>query len=161
MRMTFQILLNLLLASVWMMLHDRWDINSFSIGYLVGLAIIWLLRRFFPDPFYGKRLWAILKLLYLFTKELIISTSVVIRQVTRPRLTIRPGVFKFHTDLQSDWEIALLSMLITLTPGSVVMEIAPREGIVYIHAIDADEFERGVMASKRLFENAIREVTGK
>jgi multicomponent Na+:H+ antiporter subunit E len=159
--MTFQILLNLLLASVWMMLHDRWDINSFSIGYLVGMGIIWLLRRFFPDPFYVKRLWAILKLVFLFIRELISSTIVVIRQVTRPRLNIRPGIFKFHTELQSDWEITLLSMLITLTPGSVVMEIAPREGIVYVHAMDADEFERGVMASKRIFENAIREVTGK
>lgn len=157
--MTFQILLNLLIASVWMLLHDRWDVNSFTIGYLIGLMIIFFLRRFFPDRFYLKSVWAILKLVYLFIRELVVATFVVIRQVTRPRLNIRPGVFKFRTDLKNDWEITLLSMLITLTPGSVVMEVAPREGIVYVHAMDAVEYERGVLASKRVFEKAIREVT--
>lgn len=158
--MTLQILLNLLIASVWMLLHDRWDINTFSVGYLVGMVIIFFLRRFFPVPFYGRRLWAILKLMWLFIKELVKSTFVVIRQVTRPRLAIRPGIFKFHTVLQNDWEIALLSMLITLTPGSVVMEIAPEDGIVYVHAMDADEYERSILKSKALFEKAIQEVTG-
>jgi len=158
--MTLQILLNLLIASVWMLLHDRWDINTFSIGYLVGMVIIFFLRRFFPDPFYGRRLWAIVKLLYLFIRELVKSTFVVIRQVTRPHLDIRPGIFKFNTVLKNDWEISLLSMLITLTPGSVVMEIAPGEGLVYVHAMDADEFERSILKSKDLFEKAIQEVTG-
>lgn len=160
MRVTLQILLNLLIGTVWMLLHDRWDANSFAIGYLVGMLIIFFMRRYFPDPFYVKRLWAIVKLVYLFIRELVLSTIVVIRQVTRPRLNIRPGIFKFTTVLRNDWEITLLSMLITLTPGSVVMEVSPEDGIVYVHAMDADEFERGIMASKRVFEKAILEVTG-
>lgn len=143
-----------------MLLHDEWSADTFVIGYVVGLLIIFGLRRFFPDPFYGKRLWAILKLLYLFIRELVTSTVIVIRQVIRPRMNIEPGVFKFHTVLRNEWEITLLSMLLTLTPGSVVMEIAPDEGLVYIHAMDAREFERSIMASKQLFEKAILEVTG-
>lgn len=158
--MTLQMLLNLLIGVLWMLLHDRWDANSFAIGYLVGMMIIFGLRRFFPHPFYGKRLWAILKLVYLFIRELVKATVVVIRQVTKPRLDIQPGIFKFNTILQNEWEITLLSMLITLTPGSVVMEVAPDENLVYVHAMDAEEYEKGVLASKAIFEKAIREVSG-
>lgn len=157
--MTLQILLNLVIGAMWMMLHDRWDADSFIVGYAIGALIIFGLRRFFPDPFYGRRVWAILKLLYLFVRELVKSTIVVIRQVTKPRLDIEPGIFRVETVLKNDWEITLLSMLITLTPGSVVMEAAPSEGILYLHAMDASEFENSIMHSKRIFEKAILEVT--
>jgi len=157
--LTRQILLNLIIALVWMLLHDRWEADAFATGYAIGLIIIFALRRFFPEPFYGRRLWAILKLLYLFNRELVKSTIVVIRQVTRPRLNIEPGIFRMETKLRSEWEITLLSMLITLTPGSVVMEAVPEEGLLYVHAMDATEFVQGVLESKRVFEEAILEVT--
>jgi multicomponent Na+:H+ antiporter subunit E len=157
--MTVQILLNLIIGLVWMLLHDVWDFNTFVIGYFIGLLIVFGLRRFFPGPFYGKRFWAILKLLYLFIREMIMSTIVVIRQVTRPRLNIQPGIFRMETGLKSDWEMTLLAALITLTPGSVVMEVAPEEGVMYVHAMDASEFVNGVLKSKRIFEEAILEVT--
>lgn len=157
--MTLQIVLNLLIGLVWMLLHDSWNAETFALGYLIGLLFIFGLKRFFPSEFYGKKCWAILKLLYLFLVELMKSTIVVIRQVTRPKLNIEPGIFKVQTKLKSDWEITLLSKLITLTPGSVVMEVAPDVGILYIHAMDASEFKNSIMASKRLFEDAILEVT--
>jgi len=157
--MTLQILLNLLIGAVWMLLHDKWDFRTFVVGYFIGFLIVFGLRRFFPTPFYGKKSWAILKLLFLFIKELFFSTLVVIRQVTRPKLNIQPGIFRVETKLKSDWEITLLSNLITLTPGSVVMEVAPEEGVFYIHAMDMTEFQNSIIRSKERFEDAILEVT--
>ena len=158
--MTRQLLLNLVIGMVWMLLHDRWKIDTFVTGYVLGLGMIYGLRRFFPEAFYGKRLWAVVKLMYLFIRELIMSTLVVIRQVTSPRLNIQPGIFRMETKLQSDWQITLLSLLITLTPGSVVMEVVAGEGVMYIHAMDANEFNRSILKTKQKFEEAILEVTG-
>lgn len=157
--MTLQILLNLLIGLVWMLLHDRWDAATFAVGYAIGLLFIFGMRRFFPTRFYGKTCWAIIKLLYLFIVELVKSTVVVMRQVLRPRLNIEPGIFKVKTSLKSDWEITLLSSLVTLTPGSVVMEVAPEEGILYIHAVDATDFQNSIIETKKVFEKAIAEVT--
>ena len=39
------------------------------------------------------------------------------------------------------------------------MEVIPSEGILYIHAMDASEFESSIMETKRIFEKAIMEVT--
>jgi len=157
--MTLQVLLNLLIGLIWMLLNDAWSFGAFAVGYLVGTGIIFAMRRFFPAPFYGRKALAVLHLFLLFIVELVKSTFVVIRQVLRPRLNIRPGVFRMETPLRSDFEITLLAALITLTPGSVVMEVAPQEGVMYVHAMDADEFHGSIMESKRKFERAILEVT--
>jgi len=157
--MTNQILLNLIVALAWMLLHNRWDAMTFSVGYLVGMLFIYLLRRFFNRPFYGRKLGATVKLLWLFIIELVKSTFVVIGQVTRPQLNVRPGIFRVTTALRTDWEITVLSNLITLTPGSVVMEVDRDQGILYIHGMDTDTFREGVLASKRIFERAIMEVS--
>lgn len=157
--MTLQILLNIVIAMVWMLLHDDWNTLSFFIGFVIGTMLIFALRRFFPGPFYGRKIWSIIKLFILFNVELVKSSAIVIAQVTRPKLNIQPGIFKLETKLKSDWEIMLLSNLLTLTPGSVVLEIAPREGILYLHAMDVTEFQDAIIRTKERFEHAIIEVT--
>jgi multicomponent Na+:H+ antiporter subunit E len=157
--MTLQILLNLLIGLVWMLLHDSWNALTFTIGYVIGLGLIYGMRRFFPTPFYARKCWAILKLFYLFIVELVRSTFTVIRQIARPRLNIEPGIFRVKTILKNDWEITLLCVLITLTPGSVAMEVAPEDGIIYLHAMDASEFTNSIVKTMRTFEKAILEVT--
>lgn len=157
--MTFQVLLNVIVAIAWMLFHNKWSAVTFFVGYGVGAVFIFLLQRFFNQPFYGSKLWTSGRLVQLFIVELVKSTFVVIREVIRPRLTIRPGIYRVSTKLESDWEISLLSALITLTPGSVVMEVDKERGVLYLHAMDAEVFRKSVMGSKRIFEKAISEVS--
>lgn len=157
--MPLQILLNVLIAAVWMFLHNSWGINTFIAGYALGLLLIFSLRRFFPYKFYLYRVIATINLIILFIKELVMSTISVAKQVARPKLNITPGIFKTHTPLTSDWEITVLCCLITLTPGSVVVEVAPEEGILYIHTMSIPENEISVSAMKERFEKAIMGVT--
>jgi len=156
--MTPQILLNLLIALVWMLLHESWNFMNFGMGYVIGFFIILSMRRFFPAPFYGRKIRYILQLIGLFTAELLKSSIVVIRQVTRPKLNIQPGIFRSDTILKSDMEITLLSALLNLTPGSIVMEIDPKAGVLFIHAMDITEFCNGITRTQRKYEKAIMEV---
>ena len=55
-------------------------------------------------------------------------------------------------------EITLLSCLLTLTPGSVVIETAPEQGILYLHVMDLTDIEDTIYKSKIVFEKAILEV---
>ncbi|NLN86654.1 MAG: Na+/H+ antiporter subunit E [Syntrophomonadaceae bacterium] len=157
--MSSQLLLNLFIAFLWMLLNDSWSGSAFMVGYLVGLGLIFMMRRFLPDSLYVKRAWALVKLLGLFTKELFFSSILVIRQVLSPRMDFSPGIFSLRTSLQGDWEITLLSLLITLTPGSVVMEIGEDGRCLYIHAMDIPEGQRTLVKTIYAFEKAIMEVT--
>ena len=83
-----------------MFLQDQWSILSFFSGYLVGVFIVFSMRRFFPTRFYLLSLLAILKLLLVFIQELISSSVLVVKQVMRPKINITPGIFTLETELE-------------------------------------------------------------
>ena len=159
--MLFQLFLNMVIAVLWMLLKDEDSVNltTFFTGYLIGLLVMYLMHRFFRQPFYIKKVWSIIKLLFLFLKELIVSSAVVLKQICSPKMNITPGIFTYETALQSDLEITALALLLTLTPGSVVMEITEDGHTFYIHAMDIEQSKVDVLRSMSRFEQAIMEVT--
>ncbi|SMF82957.1 multisubunit sodium/proton antiporter, MrpE subunit (TC 2.A.63.1) [Paenibacillus uliginis N3/975] len=157
--MGLQIVLNLIIAFVWMFLYSDWSPQRFILGYLIGAILIGLLNRFWPHDFYLRKLWAVIALLFLFLKELFKSSITVLGQVIRPRLNIRPGIFAYETELKSDWEITVLSCLICLTPGTLTLEVSHDKRTLYIHAMDIEDKGEVVRQIKDTFEKAILEVT--
>lgn len=156
--MPSQIMLNIVIAIVWMSLTS-WNATSLVLGYLIGLGLIFAMRRFLHYEFYLKKVLAIIKLLLLFLKEIVLSNIIVAKHVISPKLNIRPGIFAFPTELKSDWEITTLACLITLTPGTLTLEVSPKGDILYIHAIDIPDAEEVILQIKNNFEKAIMEVT--
>ncbi|MBW7475398.1 Na+/H+ antiporter subunit E [Paenibacillus oenotherae] len=106
-----------------------------------------------------KKLYATAKLLALFVKELFISSYAVILHIIRPRLAVRPGIFALETELESDWEITLLSCLICLTPGTLTLDVARDSRTLFIHAMDIGDAGLLSQQIKGSFEKAIMEVT--
>lgn len=157
--MLIQIALNIMIAVVWMLLDGEWSNAHFAFGYVIGMAILGMLRRFWPNGFYMKKVWRIAKLLALFNKELFLSSFQVLKHVLRPKLTMRPGIIAFHTELRSNWEITLLSCLICLTPGTLTLDVSPDNRTLFIHAMDIEDAEELSRQLKSTFEKAIMEVT--
>src|SRR5690606_6767917 len=159
MTMALQILLNFFLAFTWMFITDSFTASGFLIGYLLGLLIVILMRRFFSRRLYLARVWAIISLLALFLKELTLSSIQVFLIVIRPNMNLQPAIFELDTELKSDWEVSLLSALITLTPGTLVIKISDDQKKLYIHALDFDNIDEAVSSIKNTFERAILEVS--
>ncbi|MBO0602110.1 Na+/H+ antiporter subunit E [Sporosarcina sp. E16_3] len=159
--MPAQLLLNLFIAFLWMLLMDEDELRftTFFAGFLVGTGIIFFMHRFFGTQFYLRRLYATIKLLFIFISELTKSSIVVLKQILSPKLKIKPGIFKYETVLESDSEVTMLSLLLTLTPGSVVMEVSPEGNVLYIHAMDVEKSRDGLLMQLHNFERAIMEVT--
>lgn len=157
--MALQILLNFLIAVIWMFLNNNWSASGLIVGYMIGLALIGLFGRFWPQGFYMRKVWAMIKLLALFIKELFKSSFVVIGQVLSPKLNIRPGIFAYKTELTGDWEVTILANLITLTPGTLTLDVSREGSTLYIHAMDIDDVDRLCSDIRSTFEKAILEVT--
>lgn len=159
--MPAQFLLNLFIAFLWMLLQDEDElkITTFFGGFIVGIVIIFLMHRFFGTQFYLRRLFSIIKLIFIFISELATSSILISKQILSPKLKIKPGIFTYQTKLRGDWEITTLAMLLTLTPGSVVMEVNPAGDMFYIHAMDIEQSKADVLRSITKFEKAIMEVT--
>jgi multicomponent Na+:H+ antiporter subunit E len=157
--MAFQILLNFFLAFVWMFLSVSFTAQSFLIGFILGLLVIFAFRRFFTSRFYLLRVGAVVSLLFLFIKELILANISVLKVVLKPKLDFQPGIFALPTELKTDWEITLLANLITLTPGTLVVDVSFDNKVLYIHAIDIADVDESINEIKNSFEKAIMEVS--
>ena len=157
--MSFQILLNVFLAFLWMFLSSNYSLSRFVIGYLLGLLTIIALRKFFSSRLYIDLIWSVIKLTLLFIKELIVANISVLKLVLSPKLNMQPAFFKYDTTLTKEWEITLLSSLITLTPGTVVVHVSDDSKSLFIHVIDSNDIDETIDSIKNTFEKAIMEVS--
>ncbi|TWI56360.1 Na+/H+ antiporter subunit E [Halalkalibacter nanhaiisediminis] len=157
--MAFQILINIVIALIWVFLLNSFTGADFVVGYVIGILILFVLRRFLQFDFYMRRVWAIIKLIVLFFKELILANIDVMKIVLSPKLDIEPGIIALPTNLKSDWELTLLASLITLTPGTLSMDFSDDSKYIYIHAINVPDKEEMIRQIHNTFERAIMEVT--
>lgn len=159
--LALQVLTNLFIALLWTALQEDWSPLTFASGYFVGIIVLFLLRRFLPDNFYLTTFVNIAKLAAVFIHELFISGYAVISHVIRPKLAISPGTLTLETDLESDIEVTLLALLVTLTPGSVVMDVSEDKKSLFVHVLDTSDSNEAILKSQVRFENSIKRVTRK
>lgn len=157
--MTFQIVINLIIAVMWMFLSESYTTSSFITGYILGILLLLLLYRFIPDAFYLKRVFKITGLGWLFIKELVSSNIDIVKFVYKRNPEFEPGIFALPTELTSNLEIMLLAKLTSLTPGTLSVTISHDKSHLYIHAMNIDDIDKNVRTIKNSFEKAIMEVT--
>jgi multicomponent Na+:H+ antiporter subunit E len=150
---------NTLLATVWMMITGTLTPANFALGFAIGYLIL-----FFAGPAlglvgYGSKVRAVLSLLAFFLFDLVLSNLQMAYDVVSPRPRARPGVIAIPLDASSDIEVTLLANLITLTPGSLSLDVSDDRNTLYLHAMylgDPEAWERKV---KDGFERRILAVT--
>ncbi|MFC5713474.1 Na+/H+ antiporter subunit E [Thalassorhabdus alkalitolerans] len=157
--MAFQVLLNVILAIIWVLLQNSFTLIDFFLGYIVGIFILLLLRGVVPFDFYIRRVYAAFKLILLFSKELILANIDMIKIVLSPKMNIEPGIVAVPTELESEWEVTLLASLISLTPGTLSMDFSEDSKILYIHSVHVPDREEAIKQIHDTFERAIKEVT--
>lgn len=156
--MAVQVVINLLLSLFWLLVTGSYTVNNFLLGFILGLLLVYLLRSVLPGRFYIITLYKVIKLIWVFLIELIKSNIDVIRIVLQPSLKNEPAFFTYNTDLKTDWQVVLLSNLITLTPGTIVVGLSDDRTKIYIHAIDFGEKEEEIEGIKSSLEKVVREV---
>ncbi|WP_077703483.1 Na+/H+ antiporter subunit E [Virgibacillus dokdonensis] len=157
--MAFQIVINLIIAFMWMFLSESYSVPSFFAGYLLGILLLFLLRRFIPDTFYFRRVVKIVSLIFLFIKELLSSNIEIVKLVYSPKPNFEPAIFELPTELKSNWEITLLANLISLTPGTLSVAVSRDNTKLFIHGMDIHDNNEAIDSIKNTFEKAIMEVT--
>lgn len=156
--MAVQVVINLLLSLFWLLVTGSYTVNNFLLGFILGLLLVYLLRSVLPGRFYIITLYKVIKLIWVFLIELIKANIDVIRIVLQPSLKNEPAFFTYNTDLKTDWQVVLLSNLITLTPGTIVVGLSDDRTKIYIHAIDFGEKEEEIKGIKSSLEKVVREV---
>ena len=150
------LLVNIVLAAIWGTVTNSFSPSNLIFGYVLGFLCLWLVReRFNQRNFFRPA--RVLRLAGLFVLELVLSGYRVARDTLSPRMEFRPAIIAFPLELESEAGIMLLANLITLTPGTLSVDVSTDRSTLYIHAMDVDDPEALREDIRNGFERRIRE----
>ena len=132
--------LNIALAIAWAALTGNITLSGLLVGFALGSACLYLTRPLFPgSELYFKRVWRWFKLCVLFLYELIVSSVQVVWDVLTPQHKARPGIIAMPLDAEGEMEVLLVTNLISLTPGTLSLDVTDACNALLIHAMFADD----------------------
>ncbi|MEJ2166440.1 MAG: Na+/H+ antiporter subunit E [Desulfobacterales bacterium] len=151
-------LLNIFLALGFDAVLGQLDLSGFLTGFLVGYMALWLTKPLYGQTRYFERLPKVLGLIGFFGKELLISNLRVLWDVITPRHISRPGIIGLPLDARTDGEIMLVANLISLTPGTLSLDLSEDRRMLYIHVMFLDDVDQTRAQIKQGLEKRVLEV---
>lgn len=149
---------NILLALGWMAITADFSLGGFAAGFVLGHMILWLARPLYPGQRYFRRIWGGAGYCLWLTREIFVSAWKVAKSVLGVGDPIRPAIIAIPLDAKTDWEITLFACSITLTPGTLTLDVAPDRRTLYIHAMFASDPDAVRDETKATMERRILEV---
>lgn len=151
-------LLNLLLAVSWAALTGQFTLPGLGIGFVVGFLALWVIQPLFGETGnYFTRVWRWVKLVVLFHYELFVSSVSVAWDVLTPRHRARPGIITMPLKAKGEAEVLLVTNLISLTPGTLSLDVTEDCNTLVIHAMFADDRDKIVRDIENGMERWVRE----
>ncbi|EKV29565.1 Na(+) H(+) antiporter subunit E [Caenispirillum salinarum AK4] len=145
--------LNVVLAVLWVLLRGSFDLTDFATGFGLGFLVLSL-----AHPLYTRRGstgyvdtplragWLVLRFVW---EVLRAATAVLVEVATRRRAA--PGIIAVPLEARTNAEITLFANMITLTPGTVSLEVGLDRQVLYVHAL----FCRDPAAAKRAMKDSL------
>jgi len=125
------------LVVMWVALWGQLSIANVLGGTLVALAVLAVAGEVKPRPVQNFRVVPALRYLATFCKQLVMASYQVVLAVLRPD-RVRPGVLAVPLHHVSDAVATLVGNSITLTPGTLTLEVERHDetAVLYVHALD-------------------------
>ncbi len=144
---------SILLFLMWMILTSNTQIANIFVGLGVSISVASLYILLFPknDFEFIHPVWFVVYL-FVLTKNLIISNLQISKKILSKDMKLSPAIVAVKTELKSDWKKLLLANSITLTPGTLTLDI--EDDILYIHVIECRDSLKKENITKE-FENII------
>ena len=157
--------------NLWLTLFIIWMIANATLAYdtvlagviisaIIALAFSTFARVYSVIRWSPQVLYYYLKYLVVFFIELVKANVSVMRLVFSPRINITPGIVEIKTGLKSPIGRLALANTITLTPGTLVVDI--KDDSLFVHCINigsTDQAEATAEISGR-FENLLKKIYG-
>lgn len=157
-------IITIVLFSVWVLLNNSYEPIILIIGAVVSILIALIFCTkcsvFSQIKLSPKSLFYSIAYLFVFMIELIKSNLDVAIRVISPKLPINPGIVKVKTVLNTELGRMILANSITLTPGTLSVDI--RDEFIYVHWINVEgkDIETATNSIVKKFEKYLKEIYG-
>ena len=152
-------LLSIALMLLWMLLNRSLSLGQALLGAVIGLLIPLLLRGLRPLPVHVRHPMSILRLALRVMRDTSVSNFQVVRFLLFPRLRRHPADFvAVPLDLRDPNGLALLAMIVCLTPGTAWAEISRDRSMLLMHVLEVDDPAQIAAYVKQAYERPLMEI---
>lgn len=151
-------LLNLLLAIAWAGLNGQFTPEYLFTGFFLGYVMLFISRRALRCEHYVTKVPVVLRFALYFAYELLTANIRVAWEVITPRFRMNPAIVAIPLDLTRDFEITLLAQLITLTPGTLSIDVSTDKRVLYVHSMYVTNVDDFRLSIKNGFERQVKEL---
>ena len=152
--------LTVILAVGWVAITGSLSLLNLAFGLLIAALVTFILRDRLAQRSGLRRLAAAFRLALLLLWQLLLSALGVARLVVDPTLArrLKPAIINYPLQVKSDGEITLLANLITLTPGTLTVDVSPDRQRLFIHVLSLDDQEACVASIRSGFERRVMDI---
>lgn len=152
-------LCNILLAFLWATTIGTFTMANFIAGYFLGALALYAGVPTSRKGGYITNMGRVFALGVYFLYELVVANAKMVMLVLGPMKHIRPAILRIPlkpglTDLQ----LTTLANMITLTPGTLSLDISKDRSSLFVHFMHAEDSEADVEQIKQGFERRIAEI---
>ncbi len=151
---------NFLLAILWAAIVGPFTPGNLAVGFVIGYVVLRVSVGGERQPAYIRHVLSAASLAAFTVMELVIANGRVAWYTMSTLNSLRPAVLRVPLEPGStDAEVSLLSMLITLTPGTLTLDVEEGHEALLVHFMHVEDAEEAVASIKRGFERRVLEVT--
>jgi multicomponent Na+:H+ antiporter subunit E len=148
------LLINLIIALLWCGLVGSAELQHLIVGFVLGYAALWLVRPITGGS-YHRKLTRAVGMTFFLLKEIVMATLRVAWEVVTPQRLRHQGIVAVPLDASTDTEITLLANMVTLTPGTLSLDVSEDRSTLYVHAMFGDDPDRVRHEIKHGFERRV------
>lgn len=149
---------NILLTFIWVALTGNFQLPNYVFGFAVGFFILRIITRGRTDAKYFRIVPKVIGFIFFFLYELLKSNLQVAYEVMTPRHNMTPGIIKVPLEASTDLEISFLANLISLTPGTLSLDVSTDKKVLYVHSMYIKDRESFIAGIKNGFEKRLLEI---
>jgi multicomponent K+:H+ antiporter subunit E len=153
-----QPLLSLAIVGLWLALAPGLTLGNLLLGACLSLAIPWTTARFWPDRPRVSRPLAGLALFLRVVVDIVVANGQVARLVLGPLDRLNPAFIEVPLDIADPFVATLLGSIVSLTPGTVSVEIERERKVLLVHALDVDDPLALAETIKARYEAPLKEI---
>lgn len=155
--MKTKFLSNILLTLFWVALTGSFAFLNFLFGFVLGFLILSISSSNDKSKYF-KILPKVIAFIFFFLYELFKANIQVAYDVVTPKFYMKPGIVRVPLDAKTDMEITLLANLISLTPGTLSLDVSNDKKVLYVHAMYVSNKEKFIQGIKNGFEKRLLEI---
>jgi multicomponent K+:H+ antiporter subunit E len=150
--------LSLALFLLWAALTNAASPGALLLGLLLALALPHLVSPFWPDAPRIRRPGVALKFGARIALDILVANWAVARRVLGPLSALHPAFVDVPLDLRDPFAATVLGSIVSLTPGTVSIDVDRERWVLRVHALDAPDPEALIRQIKQHYEKPVREI---